>query len=327
MDVSVVIPTFNRFELLQQTLGSLLHQETKARYELTFISNGSSDKSTEFLESVSREHPGKVNFEWIEPTGGPSAPRNRGIRRSKGDVVIILDDDVLPHTDLVEKHWRYHLEHPELEAAALGHVYVPERLLDDPMSLFHTFPYYEVENQTRLDYLHFWTCNVSFKREFMLGKGMFPEDMLYFEDVAAGYKLEKHGMHLRYLPDARGEHLHKLKPSDIERKGRFTGQWLYKTSKILDDVPFNKRFGLFDPRVGYPFLIWKAIKRFGFRVTDNPLTYAALVLAGAKGGKRCKASDFFNYLLFRRNMIAGYAEARQVDNATRAKSKAVQKAH
>ncbi|MEO6981573.1 MAG: glycosyltransferase family A protein [Edaphobacter sp.] len=123
--------------------------------------------------------------------GGPSASRNRGIRRSKGDVVIILDDDVLPHMDLVEQHWRYHLKHPEPEAAALGNVYVPQRLLDDPMSLFHTFPYYEVENQNKLDYLHFWTCNVSFKRDFMLKKAMFPEDMLYFEDVAVSYKLEK----------------------------------------------------------------------------------------------------------------------------------------
>ncbi len=324
MDVSVVIPTFNRYELLQQTLKPLLVQETTAHYDLNFISNGSTDQSTELLESVSREHPGKVTFEWIEPTGGPSAPRNRGIRKSKGGVVIILDDDVLPHTDLVERHWRYHLEHPEPEAAALGHVYVPDRLLDDPMSLFHTFPYHEVENQKKLDYLHFWTCNVSFKRDFMLENGMFSEDMLYFEDVAVAYMLEKHGMHLRYLPDARGEHLHTLKPSDIEKKGRFTGQWLYKTSKILDDVAFNRRFGIFDPRVGYPFLAWKALKRIGFRLTDNPITRAALVLAGAKGSKRCKASDFCNYLLFRRNMIAGYTEARAFDKAVGASTCAEQ---
>jgi glycosyltransferase involved in cell wall biosynthesis len=308
MDVSIVIPTFNRFELLQQTVEPLLHQETGAQYEVIFVSNGSTDKSTEFLTDLARRYPDKLSFQWISPTGGPSAPRNCGIRRSKGDVVIILDDDVLPHRDLVEKHWRHHLEHPEQEAAALGHVYVPERLRSDAMSLFHSFPYYEVEQQDRLDYLHFWTCNVSFKRDFMLAYGMFQEDMLYFEDVVVGHKLMQHGMWLRYLPGADGEHLHKMKPSDVEKKGYFTGAWLYETSQVLNDVAFNRRFGIFDPRVGYSFLAWKAIKRASFRFIDNPLMRAFLRAIGGAGTQRSRATDLFNYLRFRRSWLVGYRD-------------------
>lgn len=311
MDVSIVIPTFNRFELLQQTVGPLLNQETSAKYEVIFVSNGSTDESTVFLEDLAHKFPEELSFEWIQPTGGPSAPRNRGIRRSKGSVVIILDDDVLPHPDLIEHHWCHHLEHPEAEAAALGHVYVPERLRDDAMSLFHSFPYYEVENQDRLDYLHFWTCNVSFKRDFMLGYGMFPEDMLYFEDVVVGHRLAQNGMWLRYLPSARGEHLHKMKSSEIEKKGYFTGSWLYETSLVLDDVAFNRRFGIFDPRVGYSFLLRKAIKRAGFRMTDNMMTRALLKWAGGAGAKRCWVSDCYNYLRFRRSWLVGYAEEKR----------------
>jgi glycosyltransferase involved in cell wall biosynthesis len=308
MDVSIVIPTFDRFELLQQTVEPLLNQETNAKYEVIFVSNGSTDDSTEFLTALSLRFPEKLTFRWIPPTGGPSAPRNRGIRLSKGRVVIILDDDVLPHRDLVEQHWRHHLEHPEQEAAALGHVYVPERLRSDPMSLFHSFPYYEVEKQDRLDYLHFWTCNVSFKRDFMLRYGMFPEDMLYFEDVFVGSRLKQNGMWLRYLPSAGGEHLHKMKPSDVEKKGYFTGAWLYETSRVLNDEAFNRRFGIFDPRVGYSFLLWKAIKRAGFLLADNTITWALLKSIGGAGSKRSWASDCYNYLRFRRSWLVGYAE-------------------
>src|SRR3979409_1625588 len=99
MRVSIVIPTFNRAGMLAQTLSALAHQQAEDfTYEVIFVSNGSTDNTASILKDLVGSDPEKFRYFWIEPTGGPSAPRNVGIRAATGDIVIILDDDVVPHS-------------------------------------------------------------------------------------------------------------------------------------------------------------------------------------------------------------------------------------
>jgi glycosyltransferase involved in cell wall biosynthesis len=312
MDVSIVIPTFNRAELLPRTLQPLAEQRTDGcSYEVIFVSNGSSDHSGELIEQAVRDYPGRFRYFWIQPTGGPSAPRNFGIRHAQGEVVIILDDDVIPDPDLVQRHWEYHQRYREREATALGEVYVPDDLKLDPMSLFHSFPYSEVQARENLDYLFFWTCNVSVKREFMLECGMFPEDMLYYEDMICGHRLFSHGMKLRFLPQARGQHIHKLKPAGVPQKGLFNGLWLFRFVRRLPEPAVKERFGIFSSDVPWRSLVLRFVKRVAFRLTDNPLTMAVLRILGAERSPRNRITDLYYYLIFRRNMLTGYYQAKR----------------
>ncbi|MFN3326660.1 MAG: glycosyltransferase family 2 protein [Bryobacteraceae bacterium] len=310
--ISFVIPTYNRRELLERSLPLLLGQRTDGlfRYEVIFVSNGSPDSTAEFLSPIAAAHPERLRFFEIQPTGGPSGPRNTGIRQARGEVVLIIDDDVVPHEDMALAHWRFHREHPEPHHAALGEVYVPEELLDDPMSLFHTFPYDEVRARDRLHYVHFWTCNLSVKRSFMLEHGMFDEYMLYFEDILTGFRLHRAGMHLHFLPEARGRHLHKLAPSGVASKGRFTGRWLYDFVERLPTPEVKHRFGIFSRDVPVSWLAKKIANRIAFRSIDNRVTHALLRALGAEDGSRSRVSDLYYYLIFRRNMLAGYYERR-----------------
>jgi len=320
--VSVVIPTFNREKLLPHTLEALANQRGGVDYEVIFVNNGSSDNSHALLEQAVGAHPGLFRAYYIAPTGGPSAPRNRGIRNASGEVVIILDDDVIPDPDLVLQHWNFHQANPAPEYAALGEVYVPDNLKTDPMSLFHTFPYHEVANKLYLEYLYFWTCNISFKRQFMLQYGMFQEDMLYYEDIVCGYKLANNGMRLCFLPSARGRHLHQLRSTSIPDKGFFTGQWLFTLTQAVPDVAVKERFGILSSEVRTSLLAWKLIKRIAFRITDNPLTRLCLRALGAEHRDRGAITDFYYYLIFRRNMIAGYNSAKKKTNGNGPKSPA-----
>lgn len=313
MHLSIVIPTFNRSRLLVRTIPQLMAQRTAddVSYEVLFVSNGSTDSSAEILQEAAKQNPNRLKFFSIEPTGGPSAPRNRGIREATGDVVIILDDDVLPDADLVQRYAEFHQTHPEPHHAALGVAYVPKSLQDDPMSMFHTFPYHEVEGLERLGCEHFWTCNVSIKRSFMLECGMFDESFLYYEDILCGHRLMRHGMHLHFLPEARGQHLHQLEPTGIAKKGHFTGFWLYPFVEAIPEKLIKQRFGILAPEIGMPLLLKRIIRRVGFRIVDNRLTHGCLKMLGAGGPRRTRMSDFYYFLIFRRHLLAGYAEAKQ----------------
>lgn len=313
VDLSLVIPTYNRRELLQHSVPLLLNQRTDDlfTYEVIFVSNGSPDTTMEFLRPLAEAHPERLRCYEIAPTGGPSGPRNFGIRQARGRVVVILDDDVVPESDFAMAHWRFHRRHPEQHHAALGEAFVPKELLGDPMSLFHTFPYDEVRPLKKLSYVHFWTCNVSVKRDFMLRHGMFDEYMLYFEDILVGYRLERAGMHLHFLPEARGRHLHKLAAEGVAPKGKFTGRWLYDFVEHLPAPEVKHRFGILTRDVPVLWLAKKLLNRLAFRMVDQALTAAVLRALGAENGRRSKASDLYYYLIFRRNMLAGYYERKR----------------
>ncbi|MDX2149903.1 MAG: glycosyltransferase family A protein [Bryobacteraceae bacterium] len=321
MDVSVVIPTYNRAGLLGRTIPALMAQRTEGyEYEVIFVSNGATDHTESVLREAAERHPGKLRYFVIAPTGGPSAPRNRGIREATGNVVIILDDDVLPDPELVARHADFHRRHAEATAAAIGEVYVPPEMLDDPMSLFHLFPYDEVRRLEKLCYLHFWTCNVSVKREFMLRGGMFNEKFLYYEDMLCGHRLETNGMQLHFVPEARGQHLHQLKPEGVPSKGLFTGLWLHRFLAEVPDPVAMMRFGVIAPELPPAVRMRRRVSRAVFRMADNPLTAAALRLAGAGGKRRNRFSDIYYRMVFRRNLLAGFRQAEQEAKRKRAEA-------
>lgn len=311
--LSVVIPTFNRTKLLRDTIPALANQRVDAdvEYEVIYVSNGSTDGTDEMMKDVVAQYAGKFRYFAIAPTGGPSAPRNVGIRNATGDIVILIDDDILPEPDFVQRHAEFHKCHPELHDAAVGYVYVPDRLLDDPVSFYHVFPYQKMKTTENLHYLFFWTSNVSLKRQFMLDYGMFDEKFLSHEDIICGWDLSRHGMNLHLLMAARAEHLHQF---DVERmpiKSRWMGRWLYFVARRIPDRELKVQYGILSPEVGWRVYARLAFRRMGFRLLDNPLTIAVLRLIGATRSRRNRITDFYYFLIFRRAWLAGYYEVKR----------------
>ncbi len=96
--VSVIIPTYNRPEMLRLTLESI-HNQTFSDFEVLVIDDGTPNSLN---EELCREFP-KVQYFKIENSGGPSRPRNMGIQRAKGKYVTFLDDDDLWLPQKLEK--------------------------------------------------------------------------------------------------------------------------------------------------------------------------------------------------------------------------------
>jgi glycosyltransferase involved in cell wall biosynthesis len=87
--VSVIIPTFDRRDLLQRAVQSCL-QQTHPILEILVCDDGSTDGSREMIASI-----GDARVKWIDGprAGRPAVPRNRGLRSAQGDWVAFLDSD------------------------------------------------------------------------------------------------------------------------------------------------------------------------------------------------------------------------------------------
>ncbi len=101
--VSVIIPTFNRADLILETVESVTAQTFKD-YEIIIVDDGSSDRTAMVLEPlINREI---VNYIYQE-NQGESAARNHAMRLAQGQYFAFLDSDDLFLPTKLEKQVAY----------------------------------------------------------------------------------------------------------------------------------------------------------------------------------------------------------------------------
>lgn len=107
--VSIVIPTYNRPALLQQTLESIYQQDFR-NYEILVVDDGTPGNKNELICN----NYDKVRYLKIENSGGPSKPRNVGIENSQGKYVAFVDDDDLWLPNKLSSQLRVLEEDPQI---------------------------------------------------------------------------------------------------------------------------------------------------------------------------------------------------------------------
>lgn len=99
--VSVIIPTFNRGDLLPDAVRSCLNQTLK-NLEIIIVDDGSSDNTKQVVSELqaSQSSKGKIRY-FSQLNSGASVARNHGFKQARGDFIQFLDsDDVLESTKL-----------------------------------------------------------------------------------------------------------------------------------------------------------------------------------------------------------------------------------
>jgi len=86
--VSVVIPTYNRRDLLERALDSVFAQ-TYPDIEVIVVDDGSTDGTDAFMA----QYPHPVVYRKLDHTGRPAVPRNEAINIATGSYVAFLDSD------------------------------------------------------------------------------------------------------------------------------------------------------------------------------------------------------------------------------------------
>lgn len=105
MEVTIIIPVYNRAEVVPATLQSVVAQ-THRPLQVVLVDNDSTDNTLEVLETFQKEHPGEgfnvvITQEKYHTAG---AARNRGFELATGEWVMFFDSDDLMEKDLVASY-------------------------------------------------------------------------------------------------------------------------------------------------------------------------------------------------------------------------------
>jgi glycosyltransferase involved in cell wall biosynthesis len=125
--VTIIVPTYNRHEMLKRALASIQRQ-THQHFEVIVIDNGSSDRTWGFLEEYASQFPNTQVFRIEKNSGSPMACYNKGLDLARGDYIGIMydDDELIPDA----------LEFLCGKAVATEHPWIVGNCIDDATKAF-----------------------------------------------------------------------------------------------------------------------------------------------------------------------------------------------
>ncbi|ODP36475.1 glycosyltransferase family 2 protein [Sphingomonas turrisvirgatae] len=206
--ITIVVPTHNRRDLMIQMLDALERQGADTPpFELIAVADGCRDGTATMLAA----HPATFPIRVIElPGNGPAHARNAGAAASRADLLLFLDDDVLPLPGAVAAHWRAHRDQPG--GAVVGPYPPAPHASEDIFRLrirgWWTRHFAALASPGhRFGFRDLLTGNLSMSRALWdrVG-GLDPQFARAREDLELGARLIAHGVAIRYAPDAFGWH-------------------------------------------------------------------------------------------------------------------------
>lgn len=105
--VSIIIPVFNRGDILKETLNSILMQSYK-NWECILVDDGSTDNTQVIIQNYLKKD-NRFNYykRLNNRVKGANACRNFGFEKSKGEFIQWFDSDDLMHENKLEKKLKY----------------------------------------------------------------------------------------------------------------------------------------------------------------------------------------------------------------------------
>ena len=206
MFISVVIPTYNRRAILEKCLKSLESQDVCPeieKYEVIVVDDGSTDGTFEWIKNNSSVLPHVRVL--VQDHGGAAAGRNRGVKNSKGDVIVFIDSDLVvtpkflsSHAKTISKNWK---KKGHKLCFTYGAV-INTNNFENPTS-----ENFKVQD---ISWAYFATGNVAIDKKLLVRSGLFDTVFrLYgWEDLELGERLRSMGVELVNCPNAVGYHWH-----------------------------------------------------------------------------------------------------------------------
>lgn len=219
--LSVIIPTFNRAPQLERCLDALKNQGlAQEGFEIIVVDDGSND-STQILLRAKKEEMENLLF-FYQKNSGQGNARNYALEQARGQIVLFIGDDIYATPRFLEEHLKFHQENSEIEAACLGlTLWDPSKPVTPFMEwLTHggpQFAYHQLQVGQEISFWHFYTSNLSLKKDFM-AHNKFDRDFRGYgwEDIELGYRLVQRGLKLIYTPSCLAVHDHPMEESSLK---------------------------------------------------------------------------------------------------------------
>lgn len=107
--VSVIVAAYNAEAFIAECLESIIAQ-TYDNIEIIVVDDGSRDNTAEVVQKY-HEH---VRYFHQEPSGGPAAPRNKGILHSRGEYLLFFDSDDILILDCISRQVDFLQRHTDV---------------------------------------------------------------------------------------------------------------------------------------------------------------------------------------------------------------------
>ena len=204
MEISVVIPTYNGENKIPKLLEALAHQSHK-NFEVVVVIDGSTDNTERILENAKNRF---AKFKVIKQhNSGRAKVRNRGVLEASGDLLIFLDDDMVPNVDCVGRHFNFHKQNP-IQSILAGnqteerdHNYTDIQNYKAFLSKKWLSPYANGITELTLKNLFVSAANCSIKRADFEALSGFDERLTDAEDYDLAFRGLKMGMHIFFDKD------------------------------------------------------------------------------------------------------------------------------
>lgn len=264
--VSIVIPNYNGEELLKSNLPQVVSSyknKINKIIEIIVVDDASDDQSVKLLK---KDFP-EVKVIVHKKNRGFSASVNTGARMSKGDLIALLNTDVVPEKDFLV-HTLHHFENEKVFAVSFH-----EKGYGWARGFFSEgFINHEKGKESKSTHESFWVNGGSgiFRRSQWMKLGGMDEKLLspfYWEDIDISYRAAKRGWLLLWEPKAKVVHEHELTmrkiPQGYKRRIQERNQLIVIWKNITSTQLFKKHLAGLSKRLakhpGYIRIVFAAI--------------------------------------------------------------------
>ena len=190
MNISVVIPTYRRPQLLKKCIEALIRQKVDTNFfEIIVVSDGPDPSLATEIESYLN-----LRFFSLAEKKGPAAARNLGWQLATGRLIAFTDDDCIPHCDWLLNFWKAYESRTQATVAFNGKTIVPISPIPTDYEL----------NISHLAEAEFITANCACSKEALELTGGFDEKftMAWREDSDLQFKFIINNIPIVSVPEA-----------------------------------------------------------------------------------------------------------------------------
>lgn len=207
MKIDVIIPTYNRAELIQRAIESVMSQ-TYADFHLYVVDDGSTDTTQDVLKKYS-VHP-KVTL-LKQDNQGVSSARNLGVKHGQNEWISFLDSDDEWLPNKLKLQTDYLLTHPEIRFLHSEEIWIRNGVRVNP-KIKHNKSGEDLLERS-LEFCLISPSTVIMKRELYTQHNGFDPEMMVCEDFDLWNKIlisEKVGFTDEYVTQKYGGHEDQL---------------------------------------------------------------------------------------------------------------------